>query len=82
MKSYTITLPAGSSCVSVANTLNRWAESCSPIVSKEAVFDKLTGKPISPAEYSGVEALAESKEKLEDYMNSLGIPFVSIEESR
>jgi len=76
---FIITLPAGGDCVSVANALDGWIEYSHPVVSKKADRDRLTGKTISPAEYSGVEVLAPSKENVEKILNDLKIPFESVE---
>lgn len=76
---FVITLPAGGNCVSVADALDGWIEFPHPIVSKKAVRDRLTGDTISPAEYSGIEVLAPSREKVEEILNSLKIPFESVE---
>jgi len=79
MARFAATLPAGCDCVSVANTLSGWLENCRPIATEPASFDSLTGKLISPAKYSGVEAHASSKEDVEKLLKDLKIPFESVE---
>jgi len=74
---FVVVLPADGDYVSVARTLDDWFHLCSPVVSNPAAYDNL-GKLISPAEYSGVEVFAESKEKVEEVLNALKIQFKSV----
>lgn len=80
LKRFLVVLPAGGDCPSTAKALDEHLPGCCrPVISKSPVYDKLTGKVVTPVEYSGVEVMANTSEEVKKLLESLKIPFESVE---